>query len=99
MIYKSQFKYFKLYKKNNIYYKIQDKGFKIKLNDYTFYVNKNFIITEESTGQKVQTPENFKPETLQDIEDYLNYIYVFNLFGGTFGTDLICRTTAIVIYI
>lgn len=77
MIYKSQFRFYKLCDGNGKLFKVEDKGYKISVGKYKFFVNKWFTIIEEKTGKLIQKPDNFNPTTLQEVEDYLYYIYPF----------------------
>ena len=81
MIYKTKTKYFRLETRLDEVSLIEMRGNKIVVNDYNFYVDKDFNITEEITGLQVPYSEEMKKKiwtsfvTLEDIEEYIISIF------------------------
>lgn len=73
MIYKNKHKYKTLEKRLNKLYVASYRGYKIKVNEMTFYVNeKTFKITEEQSGLGI-TPKYVN--SIEDAEKYIEEIY------------------------
>lgn len=83
MIYKTRTKYYRFERKLDEIVLIEMRGNKIVVNNRTFYVDKDFNITEEITGLQVQSDAEtrkkfgykFMISTLEDVEKYIEFIY------------------------
>jgi hypothetical protein len=75
MILKTKAKYYKLFDHK---YKIKCSGYQIQVKNYRFFVDKDFQITEKTTGMKIPQTRDLirkKDKTLEDIEKYLELKY------------------------